>query len=181
VNSLQRVSFREDEPSSTGETNGIVGMIPGSHPTGVTGGVIGGIIGSVAQQSKDGRPLKIRVSQGVSQALLTRKVQPRYPDDARRARIQGVVVLTATIDTNRDLEELTLVSGHPLLAPAALEAAKQWKCKPYLLNGMPAKVETRVSVLFQLAAQSACVEVRRGERPCPTRGQLKSLRRLLIS
>jgi TonB family protein len=153
VKSLQHLSFGADEPSSTAEANGVVEMVPGSHPTGATGGVIGGVIGSVTQSSSSGRPLRVRVSQGVSQSLLIKKVNPQYPDDARQGRIQGLVVLKAQIDTNGDVEELTLVSGHPLLAPAALEAVKQWKYKPYLLNGQPVNVETQVTVAFQLAAQ----------------------------
>jgi protein TonB len=78
-------------------------------------------------------------------------MQPHYPEDARQARIQGMVVLTARIDANGDVEDLTLVSGHPLLAPAALEAVKHWKYKPYLLNGQPVMVETQVTVAFQLS------------------------------
>jgi protein TonB len=57
------------------------------------------------------------------------------------------------IDKNGGVEELTLVSGHPMLAPAAIEAVKQWKYKPFLLNGQPVKVETQILVDFQLAGQ----------------------------
>lgn len=95
-------------------------------------------------------PQRVRVSQGVSTGLLVNKVQPQYPDDAKQARIQGLVVLQAEIDRNGDVKELTLVSGHPMLAPAAIEAVKQWKYKPYLLNGQPIAVETQISVNFQL-------------------------------
>jgi TonB family protein len=145
VNSLQRLTFHDD-PVPTRETNGMVGSVAGDHP----GGLIGGVIGSVAQPSPSVRPMRVRVSQGVSQALLVKKVQPQYPDDARQARIQGLVVLKALIDTNGDVKELTLVSGHPLLAPAALEAVKQWKYKSYKLNGTPVDVETQVTVAFTL-------------------------------
>jgi protein TonB len=103
-------------------------------------------------QSNSDLPQRVRVSQGVSTGLLVTKVQPQYPEDAQQVRIQGSVVLKAVIDKNGDVEELTLVSGHPLLAPAALEAVKQWKYKPYLLNGQPVKVETQIMVNFQLAA-----------------------------
>jgi hypothetical protein len=77
VTSLQHISFGEDEPSSTGETSGGVGIVPGGHPT----GVIGGVIGSVTR-SNSGQPLRVRISQKVSQALLITKVQPHYPEDA---------------------------------------------------------------------------------------------------
>jgi periplasmic protein TonB len=117
-----------------------------------SGGIIGGVLSSKPQQSNSALPQRVRVSQGVSTGLLVTKVPPQYPDDARQARIQGTVVLKALLDTNGDVEDLTLVSGHPLLAPAALEAVKQWKYKPYLLNGQPVKVETQITVNFQLAA-----------------------------
>jgi len=146
VKSLQHISFGQDEPSSTGETAGVIGIVPGSHPA----GVIGGVLGSVTR-SDPGQPVRVRVSQGVSQAFLITKVQPQYPDDARQARIQGSVVLKAEIDKNGSVEDLILVSGHPLLAPAAIEAVKQWKYKPYLLNGQPAGVETQITVAFQLS------------------------------
>jgi len=100
---------------------------------------------------RPGVPQRVRVSQGVSTGLLVTKVQPQYPDDAKQARIQGQVILKALIDKNGDVEELTLVSGHPMRAPAALEAVKQWKYKPYLLNDQPVKVETLITVSFQLS------------------------------
>jgi protein TonB len=93
----------------------------------------------------------VRVSQGVSQGLLIRKVQPNYPPLARQARIQGNVVLTAEISKDGSIENLRLVSGHPMLAPAAIEAVKQWKYKPYFLNGEPVEVETQVTVIFSLS------------------------------
>jgi protein TonB len=93
----------------------------------------------------------VRVSQGVSIGLLVTRVTPQYPDDARQARIQGSVVLRTEIDKNGDVEDVSLVSGHPLLAPAAIEAVKQWKYKPYLLNGQPVGVETQVIVAFELS------------------------------
>jgi TonB family protein len=95
-------------------------------------------------------PLRVRVSQGVSQAFIVRKVQPAYPPEARAARIQGTVVLKALISQAGDVESLELVSGHPLLVPAAMEAVKQWKYKPYLLNGKAVAVETQIQVNFAL-------------------------------
>jgi protein TonB len=92
----------------------------------------------------------VRVAEGVATGLLIKKVPPDYPDIAKQARVQGQVVMKAVIDKNGDIEDLTLVSGHPMLAPAALAAAKQWKYKPYLLNGQPVKVETQITVNFSL-------------------------------
>ena len=96
-------------------------------------------------------PLRVRVSNGVSQGLLLTKVQPIYPPDARAARIQGTVLMKATISTAGDVESLELISGHPMLAPAALEAVKLWKYRPYLLNGKAVTVETQITVNFALA------------------------------
>jgi protein TonB len=93
----------------------------------------------------------VRVSQGVSQGLLIRKVNPTYPPLARQARISGTVILRAVISKDGSIENLSLVSGHPMLAPAAIDAVKQWKYKPYLLNGEPVEVDTEVQVNFTLA------------------------------
>ena len=101
--------------------------------------------------AKIATPQLVRISAGVSTALLIKKVQPQYPSNAMQSRVQGQVVLQARIDKEGNVEDLTLISGDPLLAPAALEAVKQWKYKPYLLNGQPVKVETQVVVNFTLS------------------------------
>jgi TonB family protein len=95
-------------------------------------------------------PKRVRVSSGVASGLLVTKVPPEYPEDARAARIQGVVILKAEIDSEGNVANLELVSGHPLLAPAAIEAVKQWKYKPYLLNGVAVPIETQIQVNFIL-------------------------------
>jgi bla regulator protein blaR1 len=82
--------------------------------------------------------------------LVLKKVPPAYPEMARVAHIQGAVVLDATIGKGGEVENLRLISGHPILAPAALGAVKQWKYEPYLLNGEPVEVETQVEVNFTL-------------------------------
>ena len=145
--------IKEDEaPPPMAATGGVVGGVPGGVPGGQMGGVIGGIISSTpVAVPKVATPQRVRVSQGVSQGLLIRKVQPNYPPLARQARIQGNVVLTAEISKDGSIENLRLVSGHPMLAPAAIEAVKQWKYKPYFLNGEPVEVETQVTVIFSLS------------------------------
>jgi TonB family protein len=100
-----------------------------------------------------GQPLRVRVSQGVSNGLLESKVQPVYPSEARSAGIQGSVVLKVQINQTGDVVGMELISGHPLLAPAAMEAVTQWKYKPYLLNGNAVNVETQVVVNFTLTKQ----------------------------
>src|SRR5580692_5551381 len=143
----------EEAPPPAMASSGVVGGVPGGIPGGQMGGVIGSIAsaGSVAALPKIATPQRVRVSSGVSQGLLVRRVNPTYPPLARQARIQGSVVLQAQISKTGDIENLQLISGHPMLAPAAIEAVKQWKYKPYLLNGEPVEVETQVQVNFTLA------------------------------
>src|SRR5437868_9030006 len=148
---VQMIKEEEAPPPSMAAT-GVVGGVPGGVPGGQMGGVIGGIISSTpVAVPKVAAPQRVRVSQGVSQGLLVRKVQPNYPPLARQARIQGQVVLQAVISKDGSIEGLRLVSGHPMLAPAAIEAVKQWKYKPYILNGEPVEVETQITVNFTLA------------------------------
>jgi len=137
----------EDAPVMTG---GLLGGVPGGVPGGSMGGVIGGIVGSASALPKVAAPQRVRVSQGVSTGLLIRKVQPNYPPLAKAARIQGHVLLHAEISKEGTIQNLQLVSGHPMLAPAAIEAVKQWRYRPYLLNGEPVAVETEVDVNFSL-------------------------------
>src|SRR6266702_1549612 len=116
------------------------------------GGVPGGILGSgEAAITKVATPQRVRVSTGVATGLLIKKVTPNYPQLAKQARIEGTVVLTAEISKEGTIQNLQLVSGHPMLAPAAIEAVKQWRYKPYLLNGEPVAVETQVQVNFSLS------------------------------
>jgi periplasmic protein TonB len=144
--------IKEDEAPPPMAAGGVVGGVPGGIPGGQMGGVIGGIISSTpVAVPKVATPQRVRVSQGVSQGLLIRKVNPTYPPLARQARIQGTVILRAVISKDGSIENLQLVSGHPMLAPAAIEAVKQWRYKPYLLNGEPVEVDTEVQVNFTLS------------------------------
>lgn len=145
--------IKEDEaPPPAMATTGVVGGVPGGVPGGSMGGVIGSVLSATpVAVPKIATPQRVRVSSGVSQGLLIRKVPPAYPPLARQARIQGTVILQAQISKTGDIENLTLVSGHPMLAPAAIEAVKQWKYRPYLLNGEPVEVDTQVQVNFTLA------------------------------
>jgi len=145
--------IKEDEaPPPVMASTGVVGGVPGGVPGGSMGGVIGSVLSSTpVAVPKIATPQRVRVSSGVQSGLLVRRVQPNYPPLARQARIQGVVVLQAQISKEGNIENLQLISGHPMLAPAAIEAVKQWKYKPYLLNGEPVEVETQVQVNFTLS------------------------------
>ncbi|MDR3764037.1 MAG: energy transducer TonB [Acidobacteriota bacterium] len=148
---IQMVKEDEAPPSNGGVPGGVVGGIPGGSSGGVVGGVLGGIISSAPSAApKIATPKRIAVSQGVTQGLLIRKVSPTYPPLARQARVQGTVMLQAVIGKDGSILNLHAVSGPPLLIPSALDAVRQWKYRPYFLNGEPVEVDTQVQVNFSL-------------------------------
>jgi TonB family protein len=98
-----------------------------------------------------------RITGAQAQGLLLRKVAPEYPILARQARVQGCVILQAVISTDGTVQKLNVISGHPMLAPAAIEAAKQWRYKSYYQGGTPVSVETQITVNFSLSASSETV------------------------
>jgi TonB family protein len=142
------------------ETNG------GQHATGLSAVSAGGSAGpqidvpsaaNAKPQTNAGgpqgtRPMRVRVSQGVMQGMVISKVQPTYPPEARAARIQGSVVIAAIIGKDGNIESERLVSGDPLLAPAAMDAVKQWRYRPYLLNRQAVEVDTQITVNFTLTS-----------------------------
>jgi protein TonB len=156
----QVAEIKEDElpPSSGG---GVVGGVPGGVPGGTAGGVIGGIIGSMPTAAPPPPPppvkveapkiTRIRVGGNVQQANLIRKITPQYPALAKQARIQGQVRFTAIIGKDGAIQNLQVISGHPLLIPAAQEAVRQWQYRPTLLNGEPVEVVTQIDVNFTLS------------------------------
>ncbi|MBZ5526411.1 MAG: TonB family protein [Acidobacteriia bacterium] len=127
---------------------GAVGGVPGGVPGGSTGGVIGGVIGGMAPPP----PKQSRIRQGgnVTQANIIYRAQPSYPPLARQTRIQGTVKLHAIISKTGTVQQLEVVSGHPLLVQAALDAVRQWRYRPTLLNGEPVEVDTTIDVVFSL-------------------------------
>jgi len=123
----------------------VAGNAPGS---GLPTGAIGSAKTTDPQGPTDPKPPnRVRVSEGVMQTLLIHKVDPVPPAEPGM-HIQGSVVLKAVIDKSGNMQSLQLVSGNPKLVPAALEAARQWKYQPFLLNGDPVEVETTVQVGF---------------------------------
>lgn len=144
--------IKEDEAPPMSGMSGVVGGVPGGVPGGQMGGVIGGIINSTpVAVPKVATPQRVRVSAGVSQGLLIHQVKPSYPALARQARIQGQVVLQAVIGKDGSIQNLRAVGGHPMLTPAAIDAVRQWRYKPYYLNGEPVEVDTQITVNFTLA------------------------------
>jgi len=94
-------------------------------------------------------PIRIRIS-AVEPGLLVHRVEPVYPDLARRARISGEVKLEGVIGTDGRLRELKVLAGNPLLTKAALDAVSQWRYRPTTLNGDPVEVIAPITVTFRL-------------------------------
>jgi protein TonB len=133
-------------------TAGVFGGVPGGVPGGQMNGVIGGIISSTPVAVPKVAVQRVRVSQGVIAGLLVRKVTPTYPQMAKIARVQGPVVLAAVIDKDGTIQNLHVLStASPLLNQAAIDAVRQWKYKPYILNGEPVVVDTQITVNFTLS------------------------------
>ena len=107
-------------------------------------------IGNTPVNVPKATPQTLKVSQGVMEGLVIKRVQPRYPTQALQMRIQGPVQLQATITKDGNIQNLKVVSGDLVLARAAQEAVKQWKYKPYYLNGEPVAIETQILVNFRL-------------------------------
>src|SRR3954451_24587114 len=127
-------TIKEEElpPPSSGVA-GVVGGVPGGVAGGTPGGVLGGIIVSVPsaappppppkkEEPKPVTPSRIKVGGNVQSAKLVRQPRPVYPPLAKQARISGVVKLSAVISKDGTIQQLEVISGHPLLVPAALEA-----------------------------------------------------------
>jgi len=129
--------------------------VAGGIAGGSAGGVLGGIIGSGGSNlPPPPRPSvsRIKVGGNVQSASLIRQVMPMYPPIARTAHISGTVVLHAIIAKDGSIEELQYVTGPPLLMRAAMDAVRQWRYRPTLLNGEPVEVDTTISVVFTLGS-----------------------------
>jgi protein TonB len=143
-------------PSSGG---GVIGGVPGGMPGGQLGGVIGGIVSSTPVAAppppppppKVETPKRITVGGNVQSAKAISRPNPVYPQLARQARIQGVVRLEAVIDEQGRITDLKVISGHPLLVQSALDAVRQWRYQPTILNNVPVQVATTIDVNFTLS------------------------------
>lgn len=155
----KNVAIIKEDDTPPPMISGVVGGVPGGVPGGSVGGVIGGIISAApvapppppkVEAPKPAAPQRIRVGGNVQKAMQLFTPSPVYPPLAKQARIQGVVKLNAVISKEGAIEQLTVVSGHPLLIPSALEAVKKWRYKPTLLNSEPVEVVTQIDVNFTL-------------------------------
>lgn len=151
-----RIIKEEELPPDVGVV-GVAGGVPGGVPGGQAGGVLGGIIGGVVGSNlpppppPKETPKRIRVGGNVQQAKAIYQPKPIYPALAKQARVQGVVRLQAIIAKDGTIQELQVISGPPLLQQAALDAVRQWRYQPTLLNGEPVEVVTTIDVVFTLS------------------------------
>lgn len=145
-------------PVPAASTSGVVGGAPGGLVGGAPIGVLSEVLGStrsvpVPAKTPDPAPIKrIRVASRVVEANLIHDVTPQYPPEAGRARIEGTVVLLATIGSDGSIKDVRVESGLPILAQAAIDAVKQWRYKPYMIDGEPVEVDSRITINFNLSA-----------------------------
>jgi len=148
---------QEAPPPPVDTTGGVIGGVPGGVVGGVPGGVLSEVVGStrsvpVLAKTPEPTPIKrIRVASRVAEANLIHDVAPQYPPEAGRARVTGAVLLMAVIGKDGSVQDVRVESGLPLLAQAAIDAVKQWRYRPYLLNGEPVEVDSRITINFTLS------------------------------
>jgi periplasmic protein TonB len=148
---------QEAPPPPVGTTGGVVGGVPDGVVGGVSGGVFSEMLNSapsvpVPAKSPMPTPVKrIRVASRVVEANLIHDVPPQYPPEAGRARLEGAVVLMAVIGQDGSVKDVRVESGLPMLAQAAIDAVKQWRYKPYLIDGEPVEVDSRITINFTLS------------------------------
>ena len=121
-----------------------------SIATGTGGSELSGLVNTNAINARKAPQETLRISQGVSQGLIVKRVQPVYPEQARQMRVEGKVELQANISKSGSIAGVKQLSGDPLLGRAATDAVRQWKYKPYFLNGEPIEIQTQITVIFKL-------------------------------
>jgi len=144
--------IKEDAEPDMGAV-GMAGGVPGGVAGGSMGGVIGGVIGGMGGAPPPPKPKltgPLKVGGNVQAARIINKIQPLYPPLARQTRISGTVRLHAIIGKDGTIQSLEVLNGHPLLQQAALDAVRQWRYQPTLLNGEPVDVDTTIDVIFTL-------------------------------
>jgi protein TonB len=127
-----------------------IGPLTHDQVSGILNGLADSIGSAAVPQVRVAQPKRLAISSGVMAGNKLSGAAPQYPAIARAARVDGTVVLAATIAKSGAIENLHVVSGPPLLTSAAMDAVRTWRYRPYLLNGEPVEVETTVRVVFHL-------------------------------
>jgi protein TonB len=139
----------QPEPTPPGLDSGVIGVPPGGGGSRIFTDLLAATSHNAAPVAASIHPQRIRLS-SINEGLLVHKVTPAYPKLAIAAHQQGSVILQATIGRDGTIENLHAISGPALLISAAIEAVKQWRYRPYLLNNQPVEVETQITVNFNL-------------------------------
>jgi len=134
-----------------GEPGGVEGGVPGGIAGGVPGGVVGGVLGGVPKAEPPPPDKPVRVGGQIKAPRKVRDLAPTYPEVAKQARVEGVVILEAVISPQGRVTEVKVLRGSPLLDEAAVNAVKGWAYTPTLLNGVPVPVVMTVTVSFKLS------------------------------
>jgi len=129
---------------------GVEGGVAGGVEGGVPGGVVGGIVGGLPTAVPPPPPQVVRIGGKIAPPRILRRVEPVFPPLASAARIGAIVVVEAEVDTRGYVRTAKVLSGHPLFDEAALEAVKQWRYQPLLLNGEPTGFILSVVITFNL-------------------------------
>jgi TonB family protein len=136
------------EPGTLG---GVEGGVEGGVQGGVVGGVVGGVLGGVpSQEQKEFEKGAVKAVGDVKPPMLIKVVDPIYPEKARKAQVEGTVILEARTDEKGNVEDAKILKSIPVLDQAALDAVKQWKYEPTVIDGKPRKIVFTVSVRFAL-------------------------------
>ena len=129
---------------------GVEGGVAGGVEGGVPGGVVGGVVGGLPSEAPPPPARVVRIGGQIAQPKLIRQVKPVYPDLAVQSRVSALVILEAEVDTRGHVKTVKVLRGHPLFDEAAMEAVKQWRYQPLLLNGEPTGFILTVTVNFNL-------------------------------
>jgi protein TonB len=131
---------------------GIEGGVPGGVEGGVPGGVVGGVVGGLPTEAPPPPARVVRIGGQIAEPKLLRKVQPRYPELAKASRVTAMVILEAEVDTRGYVRTVKVLRGHPLFDQPSIDAVKQWRYQPLLLNGEPTGFILTVTLNFSLTS-----------------------------
>jgi protein TonB len=148
------VEVPEEIKPEEGLDLGVEGGVAGGVEGGVPGGVVGGVVGGLPAEAPS-TPQVVRIGGMILAPKLVRRVQPVYPELGIASRAAATIVLEAQVDTRGNVKTVRVVRGHPLFDEAALEAVRQWRYQPLLLNGQPTEFILNVTVVFNFRSSSS--------------------------
>lgn len=142
---------RPEEGIDLGVEGGMEGGVEGGVPGGVVGGVVGGLPSVVAPPPAPVAP--VRVGGMIRAPRLINRVTPKYPDLALASRTRATLILEATVGEDGRVQEVRVLRGQPLFDPAAIEAVRQWRYQPLLLNGIPVPFIVSITLSFNVVTR----------------------------